>query len=62
VLANMKTSDMRDHLIALYPGAESWRQRVMQMSENQVIAIYRSKIERGPEPRKPRDEKAEFPF
>jgi hypothetical protein len=59
----MKVNDMRDHIIALYPDSTSWRQRVNQMSENQVIAIYKSKIGKGTEPTKSRDESEdEFPF
>ena len=58
----MNVSDMRDHVIALYPESTSWRQRVNQMPDNQVIAIYKSKMERAPEPRKLREEEDEFPF
>lgn len=59
----MTVSDMRDHLIALYPYSKTWPRKVMHMPDNQIIAIYKSKVEKGPEPRKSRKEKQdEFPF
>lgn len=59
----MNVQDMRGHVTALYPESKSWAERVKRMPDEQIIAIYRSKIERGVEPRKSRDEKQlEFPF
>jgi hypothetical protein len=58
---SMNVQDMRGHVEALYP-SKVWRDKVKRMPDNQIIAIYKSKIERGPEPRKPRKEEDEFPF
>ena len=58
----MNVQDMRGHVEALYPNSTTWRVKVYHMSDNQVIAIYKSKIEKGPEPRKLRKEEDEFPF
>lgn len=37
----MSTKDMRDHVIKAYAG-EAWRSKVLKMSDEQVLAIYRS--------------------
>jgi hypothetical protein len=63
----MNVPDMRDHVRAMYPESTSWGQRVRQMPDEQIIAIYKSKIERASEAGKSRkeneDEKQlEFPF
>ena len=37
----MTVDRMREEIIKVYPGP-GWRKRVLQMKENQVIAIYKS--------------------
>jgi hypothetical protein len=37
----MSTVDMRSHVIAAYSG-DAWRKKVLQMSDGQVLAIFRS--------------------
>lgn len=56
----MNIQDMRGHVEALYP-SKVWRDKVRRMPDNQVIAIYKSKIERGQAPQK-EEKKDEFPF
>lgn len=39
----MTTKDMRDHIIAAYPGSgPEWRKKVLSWSESKVLAMYRS--------------------
>ena len=41
----MTIEQMRDAVIKLYPSPR-WKQKVMRMHDNQVIAIFRSSVER----------------
>ena len=38
----MTTNDMRGHIIAAYGSGKVWKQKVLKMSDGQVLAIYRS--------------------
>lgn len=37
----MTTNDMRGHIIAAYGGSETWKRKVLRMSDTQVLAIYK---------------------
>lgn len=42
-MASLSIIEMRKELIKMYPGY-TWKQRVLSMPENQIIAIYQRKI------------------
>ena len=58
----MNVQHMRGHVAALYPNSPSWAKRVQAMSDNQIIAIYKDKFERGTGPQKVEKKQDEFPF
>jgi|LSQX01.2.fsa_nt_gb hypothetical protein len=43
----MSTNDMRSHIIAAYGSGKVWKQKVLKMSDGQVLAIYRSLQKQG---------------
>lgn len=43
----MTTNDMRGHIIAAYGSGKVWKQKVLKMSDGQVLAIYRSLQKQG---------------
>lgn len=57
----MSIDQMRDELIAEYPG-ERWHRRVMAMPDMQVLAVYKSirKRPKRKEPKKPAYQQLSF--
>lgn len=45
----MDVSKMRDHISKMYPG-DSWKHKVANMRDNQVMAVYFSMKKKGQEP------------
>ena len=45
-MASLSVNAMRKELIKMYPGY-TWKQRVLNMPENQIIAVYQRKIREG---------------
>lgn len=45
-MASLSVTNMRDKLLATYDGPK-WRDKVIKMNDNQVIAIFKSIQKRG---------------